>query len=1355
MAAKRAPSRQSILLTFVFVVIATVFGAFYYRYVQDQEEYFTQRNFRQLTLMENQITSRIKGLRDVIENEIASGTGRRDSRSLEKRFQSLVPGYAWGSVSGNIGNASVRPVRGKASTQAWLFRDDDHVMLEFLWQNGMSGRDSISVLIRTTELTDLFRRKMDEKIFDELFIVVNENGNGKRIVQVPGGRVAIADPDTMLDADGKPLAFRSLANTDAIGMMQLRDETYRAFTHPFRVTQRDIHETRNSKDQFWTVCGLVRNERFNRDSLAISYNVLIVFVLIAMMIALCWPLLKLRFMSRVTRIRAVDVIFTVLAIMFGTSLVTIAFLDVLASYRLRNQVDGQLRSLSDRLAANFASEIDSARTQLRVLSDRAKTEILENNYVGNPKKTKNSYSLFSRASVETYPFFDQVFWVDNSGEERIKETVKDKAYMTSLVPVGDRDYFKNAVSGNLWDSRHDATGKDLSYYLQPLSSKTTGVFSVSMSMRLSLREGTAAVQGGDSLWVAAMDFRPMSVVAPVMPAGFDFCIIDGSGNVLFHSNQDRNLQENFFDECDEPGVLRASVVARSAEYVITRYWGQAHRMYIRPIEDLPFSLVTLHNEYQTRKVNLEIVTVALLLFFVYMIPFAIVVAIALLLPNDLTRWMWPDRRKTGHYRNLLVYYMVLAALFVISLCVTSHSASTFWTALIFPHFATVFTFLSLWARDPEGLFRRPKNRSSLIGFWAAVDGILLWLLVYSLRPDPVSLVALTFFIMVAPLIGWFLTGYPWQDRPILKRGATIFGNRKFTGLYVASMVSLLILGTVLPSVAFFNLGYDTHMRLYVKETQINLSRALQNREQSIREAFRKISHDHGTLSRRLAEERDTDAGIFFRTTRDRCANRPERMFDDWFDSIVIRQFMPSITESSVHALVLTHDAYDSSYSWNSLPTSGQDSLTMYHLLPPAAGGNGRSKVEVVSSVYPTFSKELMNWSIGQYAILLFLASVLLWILHHVVRMFIRKVLIIQADDPVQTEAEDLTKAAILRNTLIVDAGDELTESLGKRKDVRVIDFLSPKHESSAEQWKMQVQGKNAPQIGSVVIFHFENRFEDPVANEQKLLFLEYLVDSFRKPVVICSSIDPVSSFNLDVIRGERDISESVRRRWNWVFEGFERVADSLQFSDKTLLTDGKGVTRGSIESRLERIVQREFVCHRTMIELGNQLLQEGTVWTLSPTQLEDVIYGRSKWYYRRQWLSSTSDEKLVLARIATDGFANSNTISTVEFLLKRRLLVRDPEFRPFNDSFRRYILEAWSEEDSTKWQQEEAKSNWGRLRIPITIGLLLAVLFLFGTQREMYNATVTFVSAATILLPALFRLFGTIQPEKPHTAKES
>ena len=53
----------------------------------------------------------------------------------------------------------------------------------------------------------------------------------------------------------------------------------------------------------------------------------------------------------------------------------------------------------------------------------------------------------------------------------------------------------------------------------------------------------------------------------MLPPGFEFAVIDHTGKVLFHSDRQRNVSENFFEETDDNRRLRAQVAAHSAEPV--------------------------------------------------------------------------------------------------------------------------------------------------------------------------------------------------------------------------------------------------------------------------------------------------------------------------------------------------------------------------------------------------------------------------------------------------------------------------------------------------------------------------------------------------------------------------------------------------------------------------------------------------------------------------------------------------------------------------------------------------------------------------------------------------------------------
>ena len=72
-----------------------------------------------------------------------------------------------------------------------------------------------------------------------------------------------------------------------------------------------------------------------------------------------------------------------------------------------------------------------------------------------------------------------------------------------------------------------------------------------------------------------------SLIGPVLPPGFAFAVIDHSGKVLFHSDHQRNGNEDFFVEPDNNRRLRAQVAAHSADGLNINYWGAQYRAYVK------------------------------------------------------------------------------------------------------------------------------------------------------------------------------------------------------------------------------------------------------------------------------------------------------------------------------------------------------------------------------------------------------------------------------------------------------------------------------------------------------------------------------------------------------------------------------------------------------------------------------------------------------------------------------------------------------------------------------------------------------------------------------------------------------
>ena len=110
-----------------------------------------------------------------------------------------------------------------------------------------------------------------------------------------------------------------------------------------------------------------------------------------------------------------------------------------------------------------------------------------------------------------------------------------------------------------------------------------------------------------------------SLIGPVLPPGFAFAVIDDSGDVLFHSDRQRNGNENFFVETDNNRRLRAQVAAHSADALNINYWGAQYRAYVKPMQLPGMYVVAMAQTERAWAINREWLVVTLTLLAVYLL----------------------------------------------------------------------------------------------------------------------------------------------------------------------------------------------------------------------------------------------------------------------------------------------------------------------------------------------------------------------------------------------------------------------------------------------------------------------------------------------------------------------------------------------------------------------------------------------------------------------------------------------------------------------------------------------------------------------------------------------------------------
>jgi len=95
-------------------------------------------------------------------------------------------------------------------------------------------------------------------------------------------------------------------------------------------------------------------------------------------------------------------------------------------------------------------------------------------------------------------------------------------------------------------------------------------------------------------------------------------------------------------------------------------------------------------------------------------------------------------------------------------------------------------------------------------------------------------------------------------------------------------------------------------------------------------------------------------------------------------------------------------------------------------------------------------------------------------------------------------------------------------------------------------------------------------------------------------------------------------------------------------------------------------------------------------------------------------------------------------------LLGRGILHADPALRPMNETFRHFILTRECSKQVEALESADGPSAWDRLRIPLGVAVVGAGIFLFATQKELYNAIFGLVTAAAASVPALIQTVGKL-----------
>jgi hypothetical protein len=1364
-------TRQYALTIFTVGIIAFAITTYFFIYIPRQRDNLNERNFRALSGISRNINEKLESLKQTARNYVYGSLfygyyddtydykndskkyGKANKHTKEQReqysasilkylqehYHTYLPDVTFTELSppnyqaANEANESNAPVPGSSGI---LVHDTVFFMN---WEYKFAFSINLSNYVHTL---------LQDDVFKNLFII-----KGQKVIcnSCPG--ITLSDNDTLLNSLGG-------VQSSAVRDIEISGTRHKLFTLPFSLPN----------EEPVILCGIMPTHEYQQQVMSISSSAVLFILLGAFLLFLALPLLKFAFMSRSERMGIVDVIFSGVALVLGSAVLVLVTLDTYMYWGPgKIEQDGQLSQLSDHISSSFLTEIDSACAQLDIYDKKIDSITVDLVSIAdtpavNPQlflddRLRDSLEGIARRSAlypASYPYFHNVSWADSAGRQRFKwSTSKD---LTNKIQTRDREYFVNTTADRTWIIPNK---RRYGFTLESVFSWTTNenIAIISKKSNANLRIWYDRVYWSDTLprvkaEVISLSSRLRSVMDPVLPIGFGFCIMDQAGKVIFHSNKQKNLKENFIEECGNSPDLLTAIHARTSALLMERYQNHDNRMLIRPVNDLPLFIVTFEDNDYNKTSNGQVLGLSLLLILAFFGFVCLQAFLLRLLKWKTTRlqskkflfeWLWPVSARHEAYHQAFLFQVGLALLLLI-FAPLSGPLGTFLIFLLSSVFTCTFTYLKIDQQyEAEGgtrwhRFFDARNR------WLVVTAFTLALLLNLLASW--ALAPLIFFLFEACAVLLLLA----FTSPRL-----IFWKfSDFRRSYIAHQLSLLVITSILPAIFFFRVAYNKEQEFTIREGQLHFARELNEKSVS--------GKTYGITGSATSPGPETDvyAYPFHGTTiHDTAQQVPFSHYEDLFEHVA-EELRPAYNHIITSNRGLMKVPADSCWHWG---RTAEDQLSLSYMDLQKSPGKGVDTL-VITSTLRYF--QLPNPFYGglQVRAVVFWAGLLLLLV--ILAALIRFI------------AEKVFAMNFFRASEYSDSMEELAQTPHYLERVNVFIVGTPYSGKSAWLGRTFTHGaghafidlvdlstgatlqelmdKCAPAT-LVIIDHFEYGNNNIDIQEKKLSLLEAVFRDKEKRILVMSAVHPLTFLEecrklYASLRADADAKPESDRyrhdldRWNRILGGFYKVYFPIHASAAEKAGHTGNILDRECDGNSFLVRIKPFIRASLRGTLGSpastHIYEEGVI-----LKIQNV----ARTYYNSLWLSLTSEEQYVLYDAAQDGLLNTLNRDAITLLLNKGILTYRDRFFLMNESFRNFILTEVSAEKAYRLEKDvNPDGTWKKFKTPLVLILMAIALFVFYTQQEIFNSVVASVTTFITGIPVLIKLismFSTAHAGKP------
>jgi len=442
--------------------------------------------------------------------------------------------------------------------------------------------------------------------------------------------------------------------------VRISGQEYRIFISPYQVNFIDARNNQQLETLY--LMGFIAKSALVSKKLSISNTAVMISILCLLILMALVPLLKIRLISIQQSFSLADRHWAFIGLGVLAGMLAIAIFDHAFYNHLKHEVEQQSKIIHQEIKHNFKHEISALTTYANNNVDQLNSS--NTNEIFQDKSLKNSGWQY---------FLENLFTLQEDGIfKKSALWSSEQFYRKKAIDLNIRAYFNRAIRCDAWPMVLSANSTQPDARLDNISCKNQ----LFMQRIFNVRDSRKTTQFSMPMFdkkvdnnkeVMAFGTRMQSFFAPLLPKHFGFLVFDNdSGEVLYHSDDERSLLENIYIETDNnPKLLKlvANANLTSEEnYFTSSYRGKTHLFRAgRLAKNIPWTLAIFYDKSQLRTLNMLTVFTAISCFMLLALLTYIIIAV-FSSKQFLPRLCWFNDKIQSRYQAFAIQLLLVSAI---------------------------------------------------------------------------------------------------------------------------------------------------------------------------------------------------------------------------------------------------------------------------------------------------------------------------------------------------------------------------------------------------------------------------------------------------------------------------------------------------------------------------------------------------------------------------------------------------------------------------------------------------------------------------------------------------------------------